>query len=86
MFFTIPYCCILSMAIVANYNKCILLEFAPIMLAFCSLLFPSYFSKYNASKIGASLYLCQHFHCYYILVGTHKYVYIYQHIHCYHTP
>ena len=43
---------ILSMAVVA---KCILLEFAPIMPAFCSLLLPSYFSKNYAGKIGASL-------------------------------
>ena len=44
---------ILSMATVAN--KCILLEFAPIMPAFCSLLLPSIFSKNYAGKIGASL-------------------------------
>ena len=38
------------MAIVAKY---ILLEFAPIMPAFCPL--PSYFSKNYVGKIGASL-------------------------------
>ena len=32
-----------------------MLEFAPIMPAFCSLLLPSYFSKNYAGKIGASL-------------------------------
>ena len=36
---------ILSMAIVLQLTKCILLKFAPIMPAFCSLLLPSYFSK-----------------------------------------
>ena len=35
---------ILSMAIL-QLTKCILLEFASIMPAFCSLLLPSYFSK-----------------------------------------
>ena len=45
---------ILSMAIV---TKCILLEFAPIMPAFCSSLLPSYSSKNYAGKIGASLYV-----------------------------
>ena len=42
----------LSLATVA---KCILLELAPIMPAFCSLLLPSYFSKNYAGKIAASL-------------------------------
>ena len=46
---------ILSMAVVAKLHKCILLEFAPIMPVFCSLLLPSYFSKNYAGKIGASL-------------------------------
>ena len=36
-------------------TKCILLKFAPIMPAFCSLLLPSYFSKNYSGKIGASL-------------------------------
>ena len=54
------------MAIAATVTKCILLEFAPIMPAFCSLLLASYFSKNYASKIGASLneaqqkQTCQH--------------------------
>ena len=45
---------ILSMAI--ELTKYILLEFAPIMSAFCSLLLPSCFSKNYAGKIGASLF------------------------------
>ena len=45
---------ILSIAIVANY---ILLEYAPIMLAFCSLLLPSYYSNNFAGKTSASLAL-----------------------------
>ena len=45
---------ILSMAI--ELSKYILLEFAPIMSAFCSLLLLSYFSKNYAGKIGTSLF------------------------------
>ena len=51
---------ILSMAVVAN--KVYLLEFAPIMPAFCSLLLPSYFSKNYAGKIGASLVQTNQWH------------------------
>ena len=51
---------IVSMAVVA-ITKCILLEFAPIMPAFCSWLLPSYFSKNYAGKIGASLIMLKIF-------------------------
>ena len=43
---------ILSIATVANY---ILLEYAPIMPAFCSSLLPSYYSNIFAGKTSASL-------------------------------
>ena len=58
LLFTILYCCILSMAIVAN-KKYILLKIAPIMPAFalCFCL-NSHFLKVMPGKIGASLSIC----------------------------
>ena len=57
LLFTIPYCCIIFQTWLLLLTKYILLQFAPIMPAFCSLLLPSYFSKNYAGKIGTSLQL-----------------------------
>ena len=47
----------------ATVAKCILLKFAPIMPAFCSLLLPSNVSKNYAGKIDTSLHGAQPLNC-----------------------
>ena len=49
------YHSILPYSWLLQLTKCVLLKFAPIMPAFCSLLLVSYFSKNYAGKIGTSL-------------------------------